>query len=336
MINESFLGPYKYSSVGAGCTIYHIPVTKKPENRLKPSPLLVMIPGNPGLVEFYIHYVDQIYDHYQMTHDDSTELEVLIISHINEYADTSKQAYTLKEQISLKVEVIENFIKYENGDVNTRVKTELRDVYILGHSVGAYMTQRIVKEIDTICNIKFIGLLFPTIIDISKSEKGSKLTNIIKKMPKFFIYVSWLAKLISCIPVFLLLPLLSFFMKIKKTSYKSIIMNCILKFLCNNNYVIQALKLSADEMKLIKCDDNFNRSFFKKYNGKVWCYFAHEDHWISHDTRDFIFTNYDADKSIMQVCGESTESKRLPHSFVLNHSDEFSKLTVETMDRMIK
>lgn len=143
-------------------TVYHIDGD---------GPLFYMIPGNPGLSEFYGLYLKSL-------KKEMPELELVCPSHVG-FDTMAVRSFgispgdsikTLDDQISHKISLLNDWVLRKKSD-------KPREVILCGHSVGAWMIQRIAVESMANKNmkIKLIGLLTPTVADIAKSDRGSKL-----------------------------------------------------------------------------------------------------------------------------------------------------------------
>lgn len=114
----------EYTKSKLPCSILNIKptVTKSGED----APLLVWIPGNPGL----LYYYQEMLHHLHLKHPD---WEILGISHagmtLNAHSNTP--IFSLQDQVDHQVEVINNF------------SCKNRKIIIMGHSVGAYIVQKV-------------------------------------------------------------------------------------------------------------------------------------------------------------------------------------------------
>ena len=317
-------------------SIYH----KNPLNHSESvRPLLVLIPGNPGLVDFYTVYLNLIQERYP-------NLEILCISHAGFKSDvhdinndSTFTYYNLEFQIEHKIDILKYFI------LNDDRQTELN---FLSHSVGSYVTQRVVHRLinnDVLQNkieLKFVGLICPTIIDIGKSSSGQLISKMFAYIPIIQIAL-YLSILMNSIFPESFVKLIVKNVVIDKPSYinaaseESIENSTIgaLKIFKSKNIIKQALNMAKEEMKVILKDDEFNDWFFKSLPSKsdirIWAYFAHADHWVHDTTKDYILTRYhsNTNKKLSFQIGDIEDS--ITHSFCVNESIEFSQITNEKL-----
>lgn len=308
-------------------------------NDIKSDQLLIFIPGNPGLLDYYTTYLDLI-------QNQNPNLEILAISQAGFQTtdDFEKDLdafkfYDLEYQIKHKYEIVKDHVNEGHYDGRNI------ELFFLAHSVGSYMVQRISKcliddeSLNGKITIKFIGLICPTIVDIGKSSSGQKFT-----------------KLFSILPIQLLLFLISVFRFFLPTVLARMIIGHIIiskpvldtkaaieswensksatfKLFLSNQIIRQAFTLAKEEIECIHKHEDVNDWFFKNLSQtvKIWCFFALTDHWVHDNTRDYILTNYhdrnnrNVDFQLGSIDNETGHA--ITHSFCVDQSVEFAELT---------
>lgn len=290
-----------YSKSGFSSSLYHLKPLNQEVN--SQTPLFVFIPGNPGLIEFYKSFLDQI----QKKHGN---WEILGISHagmITKCKGLKKptKVYSLKDQVQHKVYVINDFCSSN------------RPLIIAGHSIGAYIVQKIALDVSLVGTVKRIMLLTPTVIDIHLSEKGRKLNWINEWCPNFHSYVanaSWLV-FEKMLPQAITEKILSLFVG----SEQACVREATKLLVTNYEFVQQSLGLAREEMQKVRDDWNFQLSFLqfcKSQEVELQFVFAFKDHWVNSQTRfdlaEFYSSNYYKDFLTID------EDEKISHSFVLN------------------
>lgn len=321
-------------------SIYH----RKPLVNSKDNSLLVMIPGNPGIVEYYETYVDLIQAKFP-------QFETLIISQAGiQSSDISKSKgpfvyYGIEDQIDHKLKVIWDFVKD---------REEKTDLYILSHSFGSYISQRVAKAIledsekQKAINLKFVGLICPVVVDPAKSVAGQRLL-------KFFAYLPLFHIMYFFVSLLQLLPLawLEFIIKevtlakptrtdeaAQKGFHNSV--QATLRLLLSKNNVHEMIALVEEELRRILRDDKMNDWFFehlsRENNVMIWSYFAESDHWVHDSTRDYILARYakPSNRNLSFQVGGIGDSELITHSFCVHQSVEFSEITNEIMEHILK
>lgn len=270
-------------------------------------PLFIWIPGNPGLLEYYEELL-------QLIHKQNPEWEILGISHAGMSPDyvsrggRDNKIYSLEEQIEHKIQVINNFT------------SPSRPLIIMGHSVGAYIAQRIVLSKELVGRVIKLGMLTPTIVDIHTSEKGiifTKAFHWVKSLPQI---AAWGTHFLfnRVIPKLFIRPILSLVMGCHRDS-KAVIASSLL--IQNSDFVLQALGLATYEMDAIRGDWDFQKQLLDYCHTRdinIWLLFSNSDHWVSNETRRQLIHFYNNAHS-----GENISiqvSSTIPHSFVVKHS----------------
>jgi pimeloyl-ACP methyl ester carboxylesterase len=155
--------------------------------------VLLFIPGNPGVIEFYREYLQCLF---ALISQHEANLEIIAVQHaghgtvpstteFDHIISTEYQSdkelfvrrngmkgdslfgyghgcYTLKEQVDHKCALIDEVLC-----------TEGTRLVLIGHSVGAYMAVECMKRFEE--DIEFFLGLFPTIENIGKSTKAQEM-----------------------------------------------------------------------------------------------------------------------------------------------------------------
>lgn len=308
------------------------------------APLLVFIPGNPGLIDYYITYLDIIAEQHP-------EFDVLAISHAGyqtsgDYitlGNTGHQTYyDLDYQIDHKIKILKE-----------QILSGHTDIHILCHSVGGFITQKVVRkllkdpEVKNLVKIKFIGLICPTIVDIAKSQSGVFFTRLFNFLPLVQVCVYFLTFLHLILPASVARSIIKNFViarpiltdeRLKESWQNSL--DATYKIYLSKRIIRQALTLARDELQLIHRDDEYNDWFFKdlpqQYGTKIWSFFAILDYWVHDNTRDYILSRYhDLENELVHFevgDTDNDEVKAITHSFCIDQSVEFAKITCKALD----
>lgn len=299
-------------------TTYHI----EGPNRL--APIFYMIPGNPGLCEFYETFMEEL----KIL---QPNFEYVCPSHIGFDTMTSSSyglhsgnvSHTLNEQIDHKISFIRELIRDSSPNKNA---IQPRDVVIMGHSVGAWMVQRIVVTLqnDPLVNIKFVGLLTPTVKDIAKSYRGGKLVAANKYVSDPGYYISRFSQVLNwTIPRGYLKSGLGYIMG----SPPDVALNAALSLVTKPKIVKQAIDMGSEEMTRIgsELEPEDIRGFWSSGKGyKIWMFFVKDDHWISNETREELIKAFKNDKHVEAVV-EAGESS-IAHAFCVRDSNHVAQL----------
>lgn len=248
--------------------------------------------------------------------------EVLGISNISCKSERyTLSHYLLTDEVLHKVGIIKTYLQ------DSTVKPQQRPIAIAGHSVGAWVLQRVVTSLSDY-NFKSIGLITPTIVDIHKSNGGVKLTFINRIMPFFNVLVSGLSFLLSVLPNVLITPIVQMLLsRNNENSNDANLIETTKKLITSPTIVKNCLGLAADEMVHIRANWEFQDDFFLNNGIKKWIFFTNNDNWVSNTTRDQMMSRYGDCEDISFI-----RNDKIPHNFSINHYNELAQLTAEQVE----
>lgn len=270
----------------------------------RPARLIYVIPGNPGLCEFYADFVAAL-----------SELvpnaAIAAVSYLGYNVDTpDDQAplFMLDEQVQHKVDFLHFF--------HTTVGRDL-PVYVLGHSVGAWIAQRIAHRRS---EVVFVGLMAPTIKDIALSERGRNVTSLTRYVGTNTVWAAvWALKWVPFYQI-VVMQLLRRIMPISEIT--GIAREATLGIALSPTVCRQIVGLAIEEMQRIGPDIEpiDIRGFWANKNRRIWALFAEHDHWVSPESRAAIV---ELSRGLPHML---TEQLPVPHSFVLRDSETVAAL----------
>lgn len=310
------------------------------------SGLLVFIPGNPGLIDYYVTYMQIISDRYP-------NYDLLAVGHagfqtsgdyVKDGQEDQNDFYGLDYQVEHKVQILKKRVL--QGD---------RKLNFLCHSVGCYIVQLTIQKLLQDDDIKdqvqfeFVGFICPTIVDIAKSDLGilfKKLFNVLPLIPlavyfmtflRLILRDSWAKALIRYYAIDS--PKLDD--SLLKEAHENAI-DATFKIYKSKRIGRQALLLAREELNVIHRDDKMNDWFFEEFpdksGAKIWCFFAYSDYWVHDNTRDYIlgrYHNLESKKVIFQVGdGPKVDAKSIGHSFCVDQTVEFAGVTLQAFENI--
>ncbi|KAI5948854.1 hypothetical protein KGF57_005252 [Candida theae] len=330
---------YEYLDTVPKTRVYHSP-SKQPSSAA--NDILIMIPGNPGLVGYYITFLDYI-------QRAIPQFEIFGMDYLGfGKSESTKQQhiYTVEEQINHKYQVIKNKIEQQSIKPN---------LYFLAHSLGGFITQRTVKRLledDDLSGkfeVKFVGLITPTTNDIAGSESGTKFTKLINaRIPVVGLAMTF-GTMCSYIPESAQRYILTRHWAPPKevieegSNHENVglqhSLETTLELINSPSAINQALNMAKDEMKVITNSDDVNDWMYvnNRFAFKNWCFFAQQDHWVSNKTRNYLISKYgnvDPRRNKFEIC-ENVENP-IKHAFVLNQSKEFADITINRIKQAEK
>ncbi|KAK6519885.1 hypothetical protein TWF506_000180 [Arthrobotrys conoides] len=323
-----------------------IPPQPSPTSQLYSLPVtpyaILHIPGNPGLISYYTHYLTALSDH--LSNIPGCEFTIFGASlggfNTSNSPDSPSSFVSLQDQISRQIEIISHLLT-----THPSLK-----IIITGHSLGAYLLLSLLHNLSVhnpTLKSRIIGGigLFPALTHLAKSSSGRTVTPFIN-IPGVLPFLVVLAKvLVTLIPA----VVLNFLMRILMPAHEQSARDTTLSFLKSPLGVKQALYLGRDELLHIK-DDEWDTSVWgdegSSNNTELVFYYGEKDHWVFDGEREKLIEQrgrgrvrwiekggseivQDRWKPRMIVCEEGVR-----HSFCV--TSEFSELMAEKTARWVE
>ncbi|PCH33924.1 hypothetical protein WOLCODRAFT_94475 [Wolfiporia cocos MD-104 SS10] len=270
-----------------------------------PSTILLFIPGNPGLIEFYVPFLTSVHEKSQ------GRLAVLAHAHLGHsptipdgdvFKDTSTIGLTTQVQSAIEA-------------VDTVSSSFPRSkIAIAAHSMGCWVTCQVLKaRPDAVATVFW---LFPTITNIVDTPNGRSLWWLFR--PPLSQAISAMSIVTRVLPDRLLSAL---FPDWPLPQLR------VLRTLLNSPSAIQAcLTLANDEMNTIK---DLDITLLQKYRHRIHLYFAQTDDWVGKN-RETILRAFHADPdSVKIVYGQQD----IPHAFCINHGEHLAEQCSEWLQQ---
>lgn len=262
---------------------------------VSPSTILLFIPGNPGMIDFYHPFLTAIHNQ-----DRSGTLAILSHSHIGHdsaaLASHTPFNHALPFQIQNSLRIFD--VMSISFGANTRT-------VIAGHSVGSWVAPQVLKLRSTA--VAGVFFLFPTLTDIACTPNGRLLSRLFR--PPFPRIVSQLARLLRLMPLTILCRLFP--------QYPISQARVLQSFLLSHSSIFAAMTMAHDEMLSIR---ELDVTTLDTYRHQIWFYFAETDDWVDQG-RETILQVFKADPGTVKVVHGHYE---IPHAFCINHSEELA------------
>ena len=253
------------SSLKAGslqtCTVKGVPTHVYSRLSLYESSgscLVLCVPGSPGMAQFYVPFVDSLYDKH------NGKVDVCVLGHVGHSPGVKKKKkdglgrdwYTLEDQADHKIAFIRQY--YPN----------LESLYLIGHSVGCHT---ILQMQDRLPEVKKTILLFPTI------ERFSETPNAHAQVPYYSTF-RWLAILLLWIstlfPMYIRKKILHFRFRQTPSAYRDCMVNATLSIDITSFYNI--LRMADQENKEI---GDLPVDVISRHLDKLVFYYGVHDRW---------------------------------------------------------
>ncbi|CUS06958.1 unnamed protein product [Tuber aestivum] len=295
------------------------------------QPYILFIPGNPGLVGYYVAYLSAL--------SALAKLPILALSHSGfcpgqACAKPTPPGYWgLRDQVRHKAEIIRWLAEEKGWD----------KVLLMGHSVGGYVFMEVIRELggegEKVEVVGGVGL-FPTIVDIGKSPSGRLLTSILSYVPPLPSIAATAARALTLLPA----PVLDTILK-AVTRQPPSAASVTGTFLTAPGMVFQALELAREEVETIT-EDAWGEEIWGCDDTPLVFYFGrnvttsrslHEggtdadsiqDHWVAEETREKLLEARGTGVR-MVVCEDG-----LPHGFCISHGEIMAEKAAAWVNEM--
>ncbi|KAJ1901461.1 hypothetical protein LPJ81_003748 [Coemansia sp. IMI 209127] len=272
----------------------------------RPLAVLLLIPGNPGPIDLYINFCNEL--HAQFPRD----LDIIGTSHLGHslFSDNRGQQHRSTKTYGLEDQVRNMLEMFDQID---QTYTHRPRMLLCGHSVGSYLAQRVFAERTD--RVDRVFSLFPAIDRIADTPRGKQFR---------FLFWPGVRQLVSATidVVRWILPTQAIFRfammsKSLGESDMQVVVDKMLHGVCINNI----LKMAVDEMKVIVQVDE---ELYRREGAKFVMYYGTDDMWVPKDryaTMCEINT-----KGIVRLCSDG-----ISHAFVTTHSAEMARIMAEML-----
>lgn len=340
--------------------------------------LIYFIPGNPGLVEYYRRFLQKLHDILSQSLP-KERIHVYGASHDGfEFLEETKQRhnrqnhpppYSLSEEVEGVISKVSKRARYV-AKLNPEVKTE---VILIGHSVGSYMLLETVTAYQKnfpdreIYNIIGGVCLFPTIIDMFRSEKG-RVFRWILPIPGLGLFLTGIIRLLQWFAPKMLSALAR---KHTPGTEGADVTEALMRSECGARQVLHMARNELDEIRHDKWHpanlwgvldhegdgegeetslmDGTDFSRFangsdsfggEKSRTKLLFLWGDKDYWVHDETRDGVIAKRhtrDTHETRHWPWMEIVENKEIPHTFSLvpEHSDQVAGKTAEWVEWLL-
>ncbi|KAK6167542.1 hypothetical protein SNE40_021543 [Patella caerulea] len=293
-----------------GCVTHVLKFGEIPKLKSKSKFLFLVIPGNPGVIEYYEEFMRQLY------HRGNNKIPVWGMSYaghvsigsdgtgFTELVKQPPEECTLLGQIRHKLAFIEECIPED-------IK-----LILIGHSIGSYMILRLLKYLPKHQVLRCF-LLFPTIERMALSPRGQIITPLLHYLRWVCV---WFVKAVSYLsPQMQYRIILRIF---KGNKVPECALNATMNLFdpaCVNHITY----LARDEMDMVT---DLDQDLIRNNISKLSFYYGAEDHWCPKEYCYEMKKNFP--HADIRLC-----DKNYAHAFVLNSSQEMSKIVWEWIQK---
>ncbi|KAG5363086.1 hypothetical protein CJU89_2241 [Yarrowia sp. B02] len=288
-----------------------------------PEPLLtVVVPGNPGIDLFYRTFL-------ALLAKKSPRLD-LVCDSLRGFEEEEALAEAAEGDAGFGLDdQIAHFVALVRSTFDPKKHVGL---IIMGHSVGAWIVQRVVCQVSTEAPkipISLVGLLTPTVKDIAKSPRGTYFTAMDKRIGYYapsivFTAVrvaNWVPGLVPFVASRVssrgaMLPHSGTEDEANTSTSNMGAYDAVTRYATNPRMVRQTVELAKEEMRAIASDPEpaAISGFWKTL--PIFGFFAKDDHWVAEETRKELFADFGELPNVHFVLKEA------PHAFCIRENEK--------------
>jgi pimeloyl-ACP methyl ester carboxylesterase len=232
-----------------------------PEPESSDSETIVVLPGNPGGVGFYVDFAVAL--------GRASRARVIVVGHASHSASTScERTLSLPDQVAHKLALL-------RAELAARPGTRFA---LVGHSVGAYMAAELARELPSA--VVCVAGLMPTLLDIGATPRGQQLAPLFTRAGVFLVCaLSFLLR--ALLPRGVLRVIAARVLERRSTARAS--PSCVEAAveLVHERVAANALVLARTEMALIREMRADTASALRRLGVRCALYFADADGWNS-------------------------------------------------------
>ncbi|KAH9822755.1 Lipid-droplet associated hydrolase [Teratosphaeria destructans] len=260
--------------------------------------LVFMITGNPGLIEYYRHFLYILNARLNNSSKPRRTVARIYGASLSGFEVSGPAPRDGPLNLHQQIErVTARLVRAARSTADSDAQD--LPIVLVGHSVGSYILLEILHRLQTSQNgleLNIVGgiCLFPTIVDIAQSPTGRKLTPLLL-LPGFAFAIHTLSKLLFfLLPMSLMIPLVQLLTRMPRRSAAT-----TAAFLKSPGGVRQALHMAKYEMLEIAADDRWSDELWGARTlestpaegggrTKLYFYWGERDHWVADETRDLL------------------------------------------------
>ncbi|ORY95012.1 hypothetical protein BCR43DRAFT_565208 [Syncephalastrum racemosum] len=249
----------------------------------EPKTLLLFIPGNPGLVDYYTEFLEEIYQ------SSDPHLEIYGVSHLG-HAPPQDKLYSLQDQIDHKLDCLDA-LHAEHHE----------SVILMGHSIGSYIAAEVLKHRPQY-NITRLLALFPTLREIALTPNGVSISRMLKYIP------AWaLAGAASALNYTITAPLRQRLI-CRLTGQSPFAAGVTANAFLQGQTIRNVINMAQHEMESVR---ELDFDFYHAHVDKFVLYYSRSDQWTQ-DHYEFMKKKFPHHEHVY-LCEQD-----LPHAFILN------------------
>ncbi|GAA5861136.1 hypothetical protein JCM3774_002202 [Rhodotorula dairenensis] len=274
--------------------------------------VILMLPGNPGLVSYYREFLPLIRDALPADLKGQTVIHAIgHLGHTPSATSAERRGFkpnaqaTLEDQVADKVAYVDELAEtYRFGE------EDAPKLVLLGHSIGAWIGLQVLKERPSL--VTSVHALFPTISHMAQTPNGRSLSPLFSSWSLRPVFYS--TSFLSYLPTGLTSRLVSLL-----TGQSGPGAKITTELVSSPETVLAALVMARHELATVTALDV---DLLEKHGDRVWIYWTEKggDGWVTEEAVEEI------EACLEKRYGEAGRKRRarcregMPHAFVLNEA----------------
>uniref|UniRef100_A0A803JPM0 Lipid droplet-associated hydrolase n=1 Tax=Xenopus tropicalis TaxID=8364 RepID=A0A803JPM0_XENTR len=283
---------------------------QKSNGESKPKLLILIIPGNPGVVGFYRTFMQSLYCSLDQRYP------VWAISHAGHCSPPRGMDMTQEYDQMEDVFGLNGQIEHKLSFMKEHVPADIK-LILIGHSIGCYIILEMMKRAADLKVLQSI-MLFPTIERMAQSPQGKIMTPLLCSLRYVFYMPLYL---LSFLPENLKTSLVRFVLRGIKSVDEASVEACLNLF--RMDCAANAMYMGSQEMvKVLERDNNT----IKRNLQKLIFYYGATDNWCP-------VQYYEEMKKAFPEGSILLCEKGIRHAFVLDSSNEVATMTIDWLKK---
>ncbi|GAA5986857.1 hypothetical protein JCM10908_000924 [Rhodotorula pacifica] len=274
--------------------------------------VILMVPGNPGLVSYYREFLPSIRDALPAELKEQTAIHAIgHLGHTPSATSAERRGFkpnaqaTLEDQVADKVAYIDELAEtYRFGEADAP------KLILLGHSIGAWISLQMLKQRPSL--VSAVHALFPTISHMAKTPNGRSLSPLFSSWSMRPVFYS--TSFLSYLPTGLTSRLVSLITGQSGPGAKT-----TTELVSSPETVIAALVMARNELANVTALDE---DLLETYGDRIWIYWSEKDGdgWVTEEAIEEI------EGCLERKWGAQGRKRRarckegMPHAFVLDEA----------------
>ncbi|CAE6420367.1 hypothetical protein ACGC1H_006631 [Rhizoctonia solani] len=288
-----------------------------PQDRsMTPDALLLFIPGNPGLVEFYTEFLEHVHHTFNNA---GTHLAILVRGHIGHApslpTESSSWTVGLDSQVTSVIELYDSARDFYGPSTK---------VILAGHSVGSWIVTQVMHARPNTTSGAL--LLFPTVSNIASTPNGRKLSWLFRRpIPTI---VSGLSRLLTFPPLSAVPYTLSYLSKFNDCPLDQL--DVIKSLVTSPHVVYSALTMAHDEMQTIGSLGSASstvQATCERERPSIYACFAAKDEWVGDEVSSV--------RAMLDEHRVVVRDDDVPHAFCIRHSIPVAETCAEWIKEIL-